>query len=531
MLLGRFQDRLVEVGGVRAPLGQALRAALLRALAQAVATVALVFAAHEAIASRQLTGAALGAAGVAAVARALGPLLQARVEAVAEGYAAGLRVATLAHAVEPPSLRRGAGAAVAAATKGVDAVARVLGELLPGAVLAVSSALVATAALLVLDPASALIAWLPLLAMPVVAARVSRRNAPLLAVAWRRVGSLAARLTEVVRVLPTLRATGGLDRAVEELDAASASLEQTTSEAMGRALASNLALDFLAGLAIGLVAMGLGFRLMGGQVTLATAVAVLVAVPELSGPARRLAASAHLSRESAVAAEELRRVASLTAPVGAGGRGPRGGSTLELEAVAYQLDDVEIGPLSARLPAGGALVLRGPSGSGKSTLLGLIAGAGTPRSGRVLVDGGPAGAAGTVLVPAAPRVLCASLADNVDLGRGRGEAALREALELVGLGPLLARLPGGLGTQLGVGGRPLSAGEAQRLGLARAVLADPSLLLLDEPTAHLDRASTEQLAEQLGPWLAERSVVVAAHGPTLVAAGAAELRLGQGARA
>ena len=516
MLQRLTRGRLPEVPGVQPPLTEAAWASAKLAAAQGTAAVALVLAVHGAISTRHLGSGVLLAAGVAVTARAVAALLASGPEAVAERYATALRLELLRRTSATPGASRGSGASVAAATSGVDAVARVLSEVLPATLVAMSSAAVATVILLVLDPSSAIIAWLPLLPMPLVAARVSRRNAPALGMAWRRVASLSSRFTEVVRVLPTLRATGGLERAVEELDAASSAFEESTGEAMRRALAANLALDFLAGLSIGLVAMGLGFRLMGGHADLAMAVAVLVAVPELTGPARRLGASAHTSREATVAAERLTAEAAGAPPRAKPGPGPIAGSTVELNAASYRAGDLLLGPIDLVVPAGGAVVLRGPSGAGKSTLLGLLAGAVPLASGRGEVDGHGLGAPGTVLVPASPSILSASLAQNVDLGRGVAEAKLREAIELVGLGPLLARLPAGLGTMLGVGGRPLSAGEAQRIGLARAVVAEPSLLLLDEPTAHLDRAATEELAARLKGWLAQRSVVVAAHGPTLL---------------
>lgn len=174
--------------------------------------------------------------------------------------------------------------------------------------------------------------------------------------------------------------------------------------------------------------------------------------------------------------------------------------------------------LTATLAAGSTTLLRGPSGSGKSTVLRLLlalrgADEGAVTCGGVdLRDVDPAAwHAGIAWIPQTPVLLAASLRENVAFGVDADDDALRDALGRVGLGPLAASLPAGLDTPLGDADLPLSAGERRRLAVARALLRDPRLVLVDEPTANLDRVTAEGVTDALAELLAGRTAVVATH--------------------
>jgi ABC-type transport system involved in cytochrome bd biosynthesis fused ATPase/permease subunit len=177
------------------------------------------------------------------------------------------------------------------------------------------------------------------------------------------------------------------------------------------------------------------------------------------------------------------------------------------------------------VPPGSRTALTGPSGSGKSTVLAALLGFVEPVAGTMRVDGSSPATDGIAAwrshfswVPQRPHLFHETLAQNLRLGApDASDAALFEVLRAVGLSGLVANLPAGLETVVGHDGLTLSAGERQRIALARALLRPAPVLLLDEPTASLDPPTVERLAPAIEPWLAGRTVVVAAHGPVLLA--------------
>jgi ABC-type bacteriocin/lantibiotic exporter with double-glycine peptidase domain len=120
-------------------------------------------------------------------------------------------------------------------------------------------------------------------------------------------------------------------------------------------------------------------------------------------------------------------------------------------------------------------------------------------------------------VPQRPYLISGTISDNIRFGNLEADmSALIRAAELAGLSDFICRLPQQLETPVGSGGFTLSAGERQRIAIARAVLRDAPLVLLDEPTAHLDADREASLSQSLGPWLDSKTVVVAAHRGGLV---------------
>jgi ATP-binding cassette subfamily C protein CydCD len=182
------------------------------------------------------------------------------------------------------------------------------------------------------------------------------------------------------------------------------------------------------------------------------------------------------------------------------------------------------------------VALVGPSGAGKTTLGRVLLGLTRPDEGAVLVGGRPLGDADldqwrhrVAWASQHPAVIPGTVAANVALGRpGAGRAAIEEAARLAGADGFVRRLPEGYATVVGSGGRGLSAGQRQRLGLARALLRDADLLVLDEPTVHLDRAAAARVAATVETLRGTRTVLLITHDHDLAARADRVLWLGAG---
>jgi subfamily B ATP-binding cassette protein MsbA len=193
---------------------------------------------------------------------------------------------------------------------------------------------------------------------------------------------------------------------------------------------------------------------------------------------------------------------------------------LRFEDVGYEtggeriLDGVDF-----TAPRGKVTAFVGPSGAGKSTLLNLALGLLEPTKGKVLLDGKPrngydqaALARLQALVPQEVTLTAGTVAENLRLAKpGASEDEVWEKLELAQAGDVIRRLPDGLASEIGERGCQLSGGEGQRLAIARALLRDPRLLALDEPTANLDSESEDRINAALARVLPGRTVLVVAH--------------------
>jgi thiol reductant ABC exporter CydD subunit len=449
-----------------------------------------------------------------------------------------LRRQLLRHALDlGPSWLAGerAGELSLTATRGTAALDTYFGRYLPQAVLAGLAPLSILAWVGFEDWVSLLVLAALVALVPVAMAFFGREAGRQTRRQWRQLSSLSARFLELVQGLPTLRAFGRAAQGRREVVEATEGLRRTTMKTLRVAFLSALAMEFLAGIGTGLVAMVLGLRLLGGSVSLYTALAVLLVSPEIFLPLRRAGAEFHASTEGQAAAERILDVLDLPSPGADRARDRRGTSADPDPAAApVRLRSVGVtfpgraGPLldsfDLELRPGEHVALVGPSGAGKSTVLSLLLGFLSPDAGTIEVGGVDLAAVDPAAwrrhvawVPQRPHLFTGTLADNLRLGDpGADDGALRRALAATGLAETAGELPLGLETPIGEGGLDLSAGERQRLAIARAVLRDAPLVLLDEPVAHQDATTEAELRLALAPWMDGRTVLVAAHRPALV---------------
>ena len=417
------------------------------------------------------------------------------------------------------------GSLTLSATRGLRSLEPYFSRYLPAMVVAVITPPLAIVFLAVTDWPSALVALVLLAVVPFAMVRFGRKAARESDRQWRRMASLSGRVLEILRGLPTLRALGqvhtGRQEIAEASDAASRSIQSTLRAAM----LSSAALEFLAGVGVGLVAMLAGFRLLNGSMSVVPALAVILVTPEVFLPLRRAGAEFHASTEGRSAATSIFKVLDAA---------PKHQGDLKTASSLTPIifDDVSVNYSDARLPALSRfslhlehhdhVVLRGPSGSGKTTVTRLLCAMIQPTSGELTLAGLKSREIDTAswrdlvsLVPQRPHVFAASLHDNLLSPRTASDDDLLAALELVGLMHLAAG-PEGLARPLAEGGLSLSAGERQRLGIARVLLQDRPVVVFDEVTVHLDQQTIYGLRRRLAPWLSGKSVLETGHRPGLL---------------
>jgi ABC-type transport system involved in cytochrome bd biosynthesis fused ATPase/permease subunit len=378
-----------------------------------------------------------------------------------------------------------------------------------------------------IDPLSAGIAAAVALVVPAVLIVLGRRAAAEAESGLARLRSLGGRALELLDGAVELRALGAVERGTDELAAATARMVESTRRSLRLGLMSATSLDVLAAAAVGLVAMVDGFRLLDGTMGLGHGLAAVLLTVEVFAPLRAAGAAFHagadgraaLAMLAAASAAATPRRPEPTTPLPAIASAPALVWASGVALVAVPGGPVVAGDLSFEVPAGGALVVTGPTGSGKSTLLRALMGAPLVADGELrLGNAKPAvlsprqRSAMLSIVEQHPLVVAGTIRENLELGTpGVDLGAITDAIERCGLSPLVARSALGLDQQVGEEGRLLSAGERARLALARAVLREPGVLLLDELGAHLDDAALEGLRVTLGGFLASRTVIEAAH--------------------
>ena len=351
---------------------------------------------------------------------------------------------------------------------------------------------------------------------------------------WRRLGSLAGRFLQLVEGLPTLRAFVREGHGRREVAAATEGVRTATMRTLRVAFLSALSMDMIAGFGVGFVAMVLGLRLLWGELSLQTAMAVLLVAPEIFIPLRRAGAEFHASTEGQAAAARVLEVLGTPASSGTASDPARtatparpGAAALAVDALRVEYehrDRPALAAFSLHVAPGSRVALTGPSGSGKSTVLAALLRLVEPGAGTLSLDGRSSSEQTAAewrshfsWLPQRPHLFNATMGENLRLGAPDApDDDLLAVLAAVGLSELMANLPAGLHTALGHDGLTLSAGERQRVALARALLCPAPILLLDEPTASLDPPTVTRLAPAMEPWLGGRTIVVAAHEPVLL---------------
>lgn len=309
---------------------------------------------------------------------------------------------------------------------------------------------------------------------------------------WRAMNRFSAGLAEILRALPTLKLFARERAERQRVRGLSEDFAGAALHVLQLSFVSAFALELITTLAIAIIAVSIGLRLLYGQLTFTAAFFVLLLTPEFYQPLR-LSGTAFHNGMMASTAEQALRESVLGASAIQGASLQR--ATLTVHDLSFRYPGSPLPLLSGiqfTVPKSSLTVLAGPSGCGKTTLLRLLAGLLTPESGQITR------ADALSYVPQEPHLYNATLFENITLfQQGYDEASVRKALKALCLSKWTEALPQGLMTPLGEGGQSLSQGQRKRLGLARALVQDRPLILLDEPTAALDERTAATIREVL----------------------------------
>jgi ATP-binding cassette subfamily C protein CydD len=440
------------------------------------------------------------------------------------------------------------------ATRGLDGLDAYFARYLPQLVLAVLVPAAVLARVAAADWLSAVIIAVTLPLVPVFAVLTGLHTRARTRAQWALLARLGGHFLDVVEGLPTLRVFRRARRQEAEISRLTRQYAAATMGTLRIAFLSALVLELAAALATALVAVEVGLRLLGGHLSYQTALLVLLLTPEAFLPLRSAGAQFHASIEgvtAAAAALDVLETPLPETPLPAMSRPamslagmsrpaislPPGGGpaarpdlrrdtiTLTGVTLAYPGRPAPaLAGLDLEIAPGDHLTVTGPSGAGKTSLLALLLRFAAPTAGAIQVSGPGGGPADLAAIPAAiwreqlawvpqrTHLFDDTVAANIALGApGASPADIRQAAVLAGADPFITALEQGYQTPVGERGHRLSAGQRQKIAVARAFLRDAPLLLLDEPAAHLDPLGAAAVQEAITVLMAGRTVVHVTH--------------------
>ncbi|HMD95062.1 MAG TPA: thiol reductant ABC exporter subunit CydD [Trebonia sp.] len=411
------------------------------------------------------------------------------------------------------------------AVTGLDALDAYFARYLPSLVLACLVPLAVLARVTAADWLSGLVIAVTLPLIPLFAILIGSYSAARTRRQWLLLSRLGGHFLDVVEGLPTLKAFGRARTQAEVIRNVTGEYRTATMAALRITFLSALVLELSAALATALVAVEVGLRLLAGHIGYETALLVLLLTPEAYLPLRNVGAQFHASAEGTAAAQRALDILELPEPAAPA----QGKSEPDLRTQPVTLTDVvleypgraaALRGVSLTISPGERILLTGPSGAGKSSLLALLLRFCEPTAGRIGVGATDLAAIPhaswrrqIAWVPQRPYLFAGTVAENIALGAPDATpAAIRRAARLAGAEEFIDALPGGFSAFLPERGLILSAGQRQRVALARAFLRDAPLVLLDEPTAHLDPAGARQIMAVIETLMAGRTVILVTHG-------------------
>ena len=432
---------------------------------------------------------------------------------------------------------------------GIEALHDYATRFVPAAALGVIGPVVVLVAIALLDPWSTPVLLFTGPMLVLLLAVIGGRTRALTRRRFDELGWLSSFYLDMIRGLATLKAFRRSSEGGDTIEAVSRRYGDATMDVLRTAFQTSLVTEWAATAATALVAVQVSFRMIESDLPFGTALAVLVLTPEFFVPFRRLALEYHSGQAGRAALERIEELTDASTPEpprpdptpppptpprasasSAPHRSTRPGApAIELVGVTFTYPGSTrpaLDRLDLHLDAAATVALVGPSGAGKTTVARLVMRFVEPTAGRILVDGRPitdvesaTWRRGVAWVPQDPALIAGTIADNIRLGAPDAPLdAVRAAADAARATGFVEQLPDGFDTVLGEEGLRLSGGQRQRLAIARALLRDAPVVVLDEPTAHLDDTTEAEVLAAIAELLGGRTALVIAHRPQTIAA-------------
>lgn len=312
---------------------------------------------------------------------------------------------------------------------------------------------------------------------------------------------LSNHFVDTLKGLETLKYLGKSEQHEGKIEKVSKRYRKATMRTLRVAFLSSFALDFFTSLSIAFVAVGLGIRLIDGTIILLPALTILILAPEYFLPIKQVGANYHATLDGQIAMEQIEEILQQQKGIQKKDLNEdivwNASSSLKLQDIKVNNTESEkaiLEGINFTWEGNGAIGVIGESGAGKSTLIDVLAGFLSPSSGKMLVNGLEVDGStredwqkNIAYIPQQPYIFPLSLKDNIRFYETNAtDEEVERVINEVGLRSLVTSLPNGMHERIGEGGRMLSGGQEQRVAMARALLSKKPIILLDEPTAHLD---------------------------------------------
>ncbi|MGQ3541811.1 thiol reductant ABC exporter subunit CydD [Bacillus cereus] len=313
--------------------------------------------------------------------------------------------------------------------------------------------------------------------------------------------ALSNHFVDTLKGLETLKYLGKSEQHEGKIEKVSKRYRKATMRTLRVAFLSSFALDFFTSLSIAFVAVGLGIRLIDGTIILLPALTILILAPEYFLPIKQVGANYHATLDGQIAMEQIEEILQQQKGIQKKDLNEdivwNASSSLKLQDIKVNNTESEkaiLEGINFTWEGNGAIGVIGESGAGKSTLIDVLAGFLSPSSGKILVNGVEVDGStredwqkNIAYIPQQPYIFPLSLKDNIRFYETNAtDEEVERVINEVGLLSLVTSLPNGIHERIGEGGRMLSGGQEQRVAMARALLSKKPIILLDEPTAHLD---------------------------------------------